>query len=88
MGEIIKNNPAQKYISMSKYGKLMDLSQATVKHLCETKQIDCVKCEGGTFKVREPAPTGYVSKQEYLEVVKENERLKAEKAACLSILVG
>lgn len=70
-------------LSPQKFSKKSGLSYQQVLNMCKKKEINSVLTPGGQFKIPEnelakyvSPENGYVSKEEYLKVVRENEQLK------------
>lgn len=69
-------------LSPQTFAKQAGLSYQQVLHMCKFSQIEAVKTSGGHFKIPEKEldklfkPDGYVAKEEYERVIRENEKLK------------
>jgi excisionase family DNA binding protein len=69
-------------LSPQVFARQAGLSYQQVLHMCKFNQIEAVKTSGGHFKIPEKEldkffkPNGYVSKEEYERVIRENEKLK------------
>ncbi|WP_315117913.1 DNA-binding protein [uncultured Clostridium sp.] len=68
-------------LSPQQFGKECGLSYQQVLQMCKAKEINALETEGGHFKIPPKEldkfkNNDYVSKKEYLEVIRENERLR------------
>ena len=68
-------------LTLQQFAKKTGLSCDHVLQMCKTKKIKALETEVGHFKIPEKeldrfTTKDYVTKEEYLRVVKENERLK------------
>lgn len=68
-------------LSPQKFAKEAGLSYQQVLQMCKAKEINALETDGGHFKIPEKEldrfrNCDYVTKEEYLKVVRENERLK------------
>lgn len=67
--------------SPQQFAKEWGLSYQQILQMCKTKEIDAIETEGGHFKIPPKEldrfkNKDYVTKEEYLNVVRENEKLK------------
>ncbi|MCY6958831.1 DNA-binding protein [Clostridium brassicae] len=67
--------------SPQKFAKECGLSYNQVLQMCKTKEINALETEGGHFKIPPKEldkfkNSDHVSKDEYLKVIRENERLR------------
>ncbi len=68
--------------SPQRFSREAGISYNQVLHMCKSGDLDTIKTDGGHFKIPEKElikykkPEEYVSKEEYEEVIRENERLK------------
>lgn len=63
------------------FAKKIGFSYEHVLQMCKTKEIESISTEGGHFKIPEKEldkfiNKDYITKDEYLRVIRENERLK------------
>lgn len=66
-------------LSPQDYSEKTGLSYQQVLLMCKSGELKAIKTKGGHFKIRESEVDNkqdYVSKEEYMKVVRENERLK------------
>lgn len=68
-------------LTPQQFAKETGLSYSQVLQMCKTKEINALETEGGHFKIPPKEldrfkNNDYVTKEEYLRVVRENERLK------------
>lgn len=69
-------------LSPKKFAEKAGLSYEQVLNMCKKGEIDAIKTTGGHFKIAEKElnkfkqDSTYVSKEEYMKVIRENERLK------------
>ncbi|EHN15806.1 helix-turn-helix domain-containing protein [Clostridium sporogenes] len=67
--------------SPQSFAKETGLSYNQILQMCKTKEINALKTEGGHFKIPPKElerfrEHDYVTKEEYLKVIRENEKLK------------
>lgn len=67
--------------SPQKFANKTGLSYQQVLNMCKSKKIEAISTNGGHFKIPEKeldkfTNNDYVAKEEYMKVVRENERLK------------
>ncbi|WP_129596677.1 DNA-binding protein [Anaerophilus nitritogenes] len=68
-------------LSPQQFARECDLSYGQVLQMCKEDELDVLKTEGGHFKIPEKEldrfrNRDYITKEEYLRVVRENEKLK------------
>lgn len=68
-------------LSPQNFAKESGLSYQQVLQMCKSKEINALKTEGGHFKIPPKEldkfkNSNYVTKEDYLKIVKENERLR------------
>lgn len=68
-------------LSPQQFAKETGLSYNQVLQMCKTKEINVLETEGGHFKIPPKEldrfkNSDYVTKEEYLKVIRENERLR------------
>ncbi|WP_251861937.1 DNA-binding protein [Clostridium sp. Marseille-Q2269] len=69
-------------LSPQKFAKESGLSYQQVLQMCKGKEINALRTEGGHFKIPPKEldkfkNSNYVTKEDYLQIIRENERLKA-----------
>ena len=71
-------------LSPREFSDKTGLSYDRVLLMCKSDEIECLKSKGGHFNIYDKEldnfinnNDSYVTKEEYVEVVRENERLKA-----------
>lgn len=74
-------------LSPQNFAKESGLSYQQVLQMCKSKEISALKTEGGHFKIPPKEldkfkNSNYVTKDEYLKVVRENERLRVILTQC------
>ncbi|EDS78278.1 hypothetical protein CBC_0721 [Clostridium botulinum C str. Eklund] len=74
-------------LTPQQFAKETGLSYQQVLQMCKTKEINALETEGGHFKIPPKeldkfTNSDYVSKDEYLKVIRENERLKVILTQC------
>lgn len=69
-------------LSPQKFAEISGLSYEQVLNMCKNNDINAIKTAGGHFKIPEKEldkfkeNDNYVSKEDYIKLLKENERLK------------
>lgn len=68
-------------LSPQQFAKKCGLSYQQVLQMCKSKEINALETEGGHFKIPQKEldrfkNSDYVTKEEYLKVIRENERLR------------
>lgn len=77
--------------SPQQFAKECGLSYQQVLQMCKTKELNVLETEGGHFKIPEKEierfkNSDYVTKEEYLKVIRENEKLKVILAQCKNFI--
>ena len=75
----------EEWISLNEYTRRYKVSSETAKKLIAEGKIECIKTEGGYYKIK---VGGKLESKEYEEMKKENERLRATLNNISSILKG
>ncbi len=89
---IFINYRRMKYmLTPQEFAQQCELSYQQVLQMCKNKEISALKTEGGHFKIPEKEldifkNSGYVTKEEYLRVIRENEKLKTIIKNCMNLL--
>ncbi|SQB33619.1 helix-turn-helix domain-containing protein [Clostridium cochlearium] len=78
-------------LSPQQFAKETGLSYHQVLQMCKIKEINALSTEGGHFKIPPKEldrfkNSDYVTEEQYLEVVRENEKLKTVIKNCMNLL--
>ncbi|NFD76023.1 helix-turn-helix domain-containing protein [Clostridium botulinum] len=78
-------------LTPQQFAQKCGISYNQVLNMCKRREINALKTDGGHFKIPEKEldrfkNSDYVTKEEYLRVIRENEELKTIIKNCMNLL--